>query len=720
MPPRIPPALKATEKLVARRANSSLFSCPACSSRTLSSIAPKAAEEHRLPNRRNVTTSDTSNARSRIVLRKRNSRWTQQKANATTLASNTAINAPKNVPAAYRELYQSLHSLNDHASDAVDQSRFQLALRGLESAHPTIRIGILGLGREGETAARKLARVLLADPLGDKQLWEDKLVEATARKGALLLRYGSEDDISPQNPLLETMTIPSRVLEKNNLEILITSLNLDATHETELVEAILVPPLQTPIAASGRAGYVRYPVHKALLVGEGIDGCMSVGKLSPLFEREEDIADLKDLIYTTVNLPQKQQEHNNTHFVDVDDAGRALNLFRENISNSPVFSEKWQSSGMPHLSRWLAAQHRAEAPDSDAAVVQAGRALKSHIRSVLHSTSTSIAASEDTARAALAVQSIPESARTNLQSGIAEWAQLAHTDLQHSLDRALASRSWRRTSWYKLIWRVDDVGVAAEDVLRSHWLLNAESHLAFLAGRVSEAGFFSNPSVTKYRFNPPSTLPTTLHPDDLDAQYAASAPSLTNFTSNVATDAAIVSPQTDALALPSAPSLLRTETFSTATSSLSNLDPTPIPTGPWPQSITTARLSLLNTLVPSLQARAQALLFQSFGTVAGTSALGAWFYAATYGAGLYEAGAISAFGTVIALRRLQSRWEEAREVFVGEVRESGRVVLGEVEGVLRGVVRENERREVSPEDVEGWTTARDGVRACEEELKKLE
>ena len=77
-------------------------------------------------------------------------------------------------------------------------------------------------------------------------------------------------------------------------------------------------------------------------------------------------------------------------------------------------------------------------------------------------------------------------------------------------------------------------------------------------------------------------------------------------------------------------------------------------------------------------------------------------------------------GTVIALRRLQSRWEEAREVFVGEVRESGRVVLGEVEGVLRGVVRENEMREVSPEDVEGWKKAKEGVRACEDALKKLE
>lgn len=68
---------------------------------------------------------------------------------------------------------------------------------------------------------------------------------------------------------------------------------------------------------------------------------------------------------------------------------------------------------------------------------------------------------------------------------------------------------------------------------------------------------------------------------------------------------------------------------------------------------------------------------------------------------------------------MQSRWEAAREAFVGEVKESGRVVLGEVEGVLRSVVRENERKDVSPDDVESWKKAREVVGACEEELKKL-
>lgn len=72
----------------------------------------------------------------------------------------------------------------------MDQSRLQLALRGLEAEKSTIRIGLLGLGRDGHSAARKLARVLLADALGDEGSWEKVLMDGGATSGkALLLRY---------------------------------------------------------------------------------------------------------------------------------------------------------------------------------------------------------------------------------------------------------------------------------------------------------------------------------------------------------------------------------------------------------------------------------------------------------------------------------------------------------------------------------------------------
>ena len=105
----------------------------------------------------------------------------------------------------------------------------------------------------------------------------------------MLDRYGAEDDIPPTNPLVNELNIPSRVLEKNNLEILITTLNTASgpnitADPSGLAEAILVPPLQTPVASSGRTGFVRYPVHKAIVVGEGIQGCLDFGRISAALE----------------------------------------------------------------------------------------------------------------------------------------------------------------------------------------------------------------------------------------------------------------------------------------------------------------------------------------------------------------------------------------------------------------------------------------------------
>lgn len=110
---------------------------------------------------------------------------------ATNLASRTAINPPSNVPAANQQLYASLDRLKDIASDYVNQSRLQLALRGLETSRPTVRIGLLGLGRGGDVAARKLARVLLADALGDESQWEKMLKQPSQDGKPLLLRYGN-------------------------------------------------------------------------------------------------------------------------------------------------------------------------------------------------------------------------------------------------------------------------------------------------------------------------------------------------------------------------------------------------------------------------------------------------------------------------------------------------------------------------------------------------
>ena len=90
------------------------------------------------------------------------------------LASRTAINAPINIPARHRPLYDALEKLKSDVGSYVNLSRLQLALRGLERGEMVVRIAVLGLGEDGMKRAKSLVRLLFADPLTE-EAWENKL-----------------------------------------------------------------------------------------------------------------------------------------------------------------------------------------------------------------------------------------------------------------------------------------------------------------------------------------------------------------------------------------------------------------------------------------------------------------------------------------------------------------------------------------------------------------
>ncbi|KAI4735120.1 hypothetical protein E4T50_14349 [Aureobasidium sp. EXF-12298] len=639
---------------------------------------------------------------------------------ATNLASRTAINPPSNVPAENQQLYASLDRLKDIASDYVNQSRLQLALRGLETSRPTVRIGLLGLGRDGDVAARKLARVLLADALGDEGQWEKMLKQPSQDGKPLLLRYGAEDDIPPMNPLVNELNIPSRVLEKNNLEILITTLNTPSgpnvtADPSGLAEAILVPPLQTPVASSGRTGFVRYPVHKAIVVGEGIQGCMDFGRLSAALETTTlgVTGAEQGLIQVALGVPRDspRTQTNDTGLispVDINQAGLALDLFRQDVANGAIFNSKWQASNIQAIIKFLASDPMDPVTGDS---VGLRPTLQAHIRSTLDSAADAIALSEQVANTAVISNSISDQKRQEISQAISAWAQHAHTDLQVSLANAIDSRSWRRTTWSRLLWRVDDVGVAAEEVLRSHWLLDAESTLAFLAGRIEQAGFFRSRGGVA-NFNPDYAMhasdravdPKTGGPISKERAFLAPSQASSAPTTTKTSKGFFGKFFTDKVPQPSTADLLNTHALTAKVAETGGIDI--FHSRPWPLAIHFTRQKLLHTLVPSLQARAQALLAQSLTTIGATSALGVWLYIATSGTMLAESGAIAALGLVWTLRRLQKKWEGERETWEAEVREHGRVVLSEVEDVLRTVVRENERGVLRQSDIEDWQRAR--------------
>lgn len=519
------------------------------------------------------------------------------------------------------------------------------------------------------------------------------------------------------------MNVPSRVLQRHSLEILITSLNTNlgptgaGADPAGLVEAILVPPLQTPVASTGRAGFVRYPVHKAIVIGQGIEGCMEFGRLSDALNSTAlgRSGAKEHLIQTTLSTPHNDIQSTNHSSgtispVDIDQAGAALALFRKDVANGPAFSAQWQASNIPSLANWIAS-----GPTNGDSLPSLSPALQHHIYSTLDSTAAAIKLSEAAARSSLIAYTIPDEIRTTLQTAISTWARHAHTDLQLSLATALESRSWRRTSWIRLLWRVDDVAVSGEDVLRSHWLLDAEAGLAFLAGRVEQAGFFRSGSA-QANFNPDYAL----HQSDRAVNEKGDA--VAGERAYLATP---LSPTpktrfggffTRTVRVPAPAELLRADKVLAGVKEQGGIDI--LHSRPWPLAIHFTRQKLLHTLVPALQSRAQNLLVSSLSTIGATGALGVWIYAATGGAGMYEGGAVAALGLVWSLRRLQKKWEHERRVWEGEVKEQGRLVLAEVEGVMRKIVWENEKPSLRVDDVKGWQEAAEAVKAVETELER--
>lgn len=682
MPPRLPISLRRLQTIgLAKEA----YVCPSCAqkalgkqTRALQSLPKQAPSFH--------------SGRLRQPEYPRRSRLEAPKRYGSngSLASRTAINAPSIVPQAYRELYHQLQALQETASSYVDLSRLQLALRSLETSSPVVRVALLGLGQNGALAARKLARALLSDPLSDEEDWERKILDTLNDGRNLLLSYGeAEDDAmgqAGQTPLLQTLKIPSPFLRQNSIEILVSTLNVRGDgvpiEQAPLEEAILVPSLATPTSAGGRVGFVRYPVHKAIIVTEGVAGAVQYGRLPVTLLDGKLVTAALSVPLRQTNGTESREQAATGNAVDVDLALHALGLFRTTRSNGARFSEEWQTSRLSTVADWIA-------PKESMASLNSG--VQSLLGSILANSSTSLSGVESIATATASSSSVPDSKRTSLQSAISRWSAEGHKDLQSNLDSAFSnSKVWRRTVWWRLFWRIDEVTTSTSDLLRQNWLTEAEQRLAFLCGQIVEAGLASQDEIGKVGFVQLLDEGQKKQMAELDHK---------NFTETAAQ-------------LMRMPSMLANMQQRSGINALFN--------PPWPQTISLSRQYLIRSVVPTLHTRAQTLLFTSASTIAGSTALGAWFYIATAGIALYESGAIAALGLVWALRTLQKKWSRERVMFAESVREDGRKVLGDVEESLRKVVSEGGRASVRPEDVQAWREAKDALRKCREALDAVE
>lgn len=554
------------------------------------------------------------------------------------------------------ELQNALNQLNKHLPNAMNLSRLQLALQGLQkpAGQEIIRIAVLGLG-DTTTVARKLLRAILSDPLTDEQPWETQLdgydpnVPLVVRVGPTG-SYGSTLEFARHNPV-EELHISSPQFNNLNLEFLVLNVNAVASPtqagaDSAVEEAILVPSVDIA-SAQDRVSPMTTPVHQAIVVGENFGGAVQLANLP--------IAHLSQSIIGAVDMPKVTTDQLHGHFkvVDVTQAQEAVRLFRQGPQNAVQYEKLWFASNLPTITTWL--RQSSTSPDH-----QTKPAMKHLLTSLVESANASVKEQEAALQAMIDAPKMSDAVAAAMEAGLSDWSRAAHAELQSEMDKAFAGRRWRKLGWWKLFWRVDDVGMLTNDILSQRFLPTSENNLIYLAGRIAE----QRGSVPLYSQPVSETSQSSKEPTD------------------------------------------RT---------LTPLAPKSLPR--WPGHIGFTRRYLQDETIPALQALAQRLVVQSLGTSTISATLAGLLYVSSFSTTFYEVGAVAALGIVYGLGRMQKKWEAAREYWEGEVREEGRkAVRGTEQSVIKALSSDAEIPEHLAADI---SAAKELVEKATDALSKM-
>lgn len=238
----------------------------------------------------------------------------------------------------------------------------------------------------------------------------------------------------------------------NNIEIVVVASKIPADP--------LVPLVQTSGVSGARV--VEYPVHKALFyAGSGTNAVLA------LLDTVTPIMCKSDRVLRLVSLPGHVEERNSIKVIDLD-GGR----------------------GVEDVKEWLLAG------------TTASGTLRPATKSLLLDVVAS--ASEELSAAALNPKSI-EAGDTpeTLARAISAWSRAAHTEL----NAVAESHEWHKLDWWKLPWRVDDVGHISRHVMATSFLTHSEKEAAFLAGRLLGAGYNNPTSELGLELERPAWIP---------------------------------------------------------------------------------------------------------------------------------------------------------------------------------------------------------------------
>ncbi|EXJ91656.1 hypothetical protein A1O3_00206 [Capronia epimyces CBS 606.96] len=616
--------------------------------------------------------------------------------NASTLSSSTAVNATKTIPRRYQELYKALGDVRKKASAQVNLSRLQLALQGLESETPTTRVAVVGLNVQD--TARRLVRLLLADALADEDRWEKELLHGDEDfSQGVVIRFGTSSNPNLQRPRtsIPVLYIPSNSLERNNMEILVSAISdlrtgdlLQGT-QTVTADAFLSPSIGTPTAANGRQTTISQPVHSTVLVTKGLDELLSAAKLlaSTNFTAIED----RECIKLVVNLEVTKADNlGQVLIVDIPKAEEGLAAIRRSVTEATTYEHKWVDSGMPSLTTWFAL---ASAAKSEGGIP---KPVKDLISALLTNAMRNIQMQASLEAQSNAASRLSIAARTNLEAAIEEFSRNAHQELQSGLASAWTSRNWRKLAWYKLFWRVDDVGLIITDLVTNAWLPQTERAVYELSGRLSQAG------ISPVELPSPQSQAETFATAEVRTHDVAQSTTVLHAHANIATE------------VPIRP-VIANEFGVTEVKMAPALRPAPLAV-----SISNTRSKQLERAIAGLTSTAQQIVLKTLSLTGLTAGLSVLTYLSLTPGSLYEAGTIVALGTAYALRRMQSDWLKATKALEGSLYDEGRAEIRKIVGVMTELVGNASKVVEDEVEIQSRREAEEAVLKAREELDRLE
>ncbi|KAK3308778.1 uncharacterized protein B0T15DRAFT_491330 [Chaetomium strumarium] len=592
----------------------------------------------------------------------------------STSSSSAPTGSPPSDPR--QELQRALLELESRAPNHINLARLQLALRNLSEppGHESIRVAVLNVTDRSGATAKRLVRLALADPLKPAEPWEEQLEAHETETRPLVVRIAGPPD-ARERVMSEgegagagLRTVKEHVIA----ELRVSSPLLNGANLEMLVadagsltgahrEEAADDAVLVPVVdvATTTAGHVA-PVATPVHIALLVgDGVLGAASILSL-----PISEGMDTVAGVVNFVDIAKEDLADCplvTVNVDAGSKGLELFRGDVGKAMEYEALWSKANVARISEWL---RKSALPSNEGGMKTPVRNL---IGSLLRNAKAAIQADEARGMGTEVKANVSPGAVADLDQALSDWAQNAHQELQQQLDAAFTTGAWSKLGWWKLFWRADDVGMVTSEMVAQRFLPGAEKGIIYLAGRIQEAG-----PVMGREGQPVYSTPST---------STSQAPNVAQTQDTLAHNAV----------------------------------------DKWPTHIPFTRNYLQEKTVPALQALAQKLAVQSASLAGLSTALAGLSYLSAFGA--YECGAIAALGIALSFKRLQQKWDAAREYWQGEVREEGRKAIRATEmsvaQVLDKAGRVTDAQADGTAQLEELTRPEEVIKRAEEALARI-